>query len=384
MRLLYVTHSLPLPGRPESNVGGMQRLASGLRGALAAHPRVRLHELVLETAWEDTHRRMPGFLLRLLRELPRTVEREGIEAVLFTSTVTASVLTLAGGRVRRAGAVSSLIPNGLDVTLPSAPVQWLVRRFLPRFDVLFPLSRATAAECAARGVDPGRMRIVPPGIDPAEFTPPGDRGAAQAEMLAGLGLAGKVEDGALLLCSVGRHQERKGFAWFADAVMPRLPADVHFLLAGEGPTTPAIREAAARRGLGGRVHLLGRVSEDDLRRLYRGADLFVMPNVPVPGDMEGFGIVQTEAGLSGMPVLGSALEGILDVVEEGENGHLLPSGDADAFVAAVLRYRDDRDALAALSARSVRSVASRFAWTAVAERYVSALEEVAARRAGPG
>src|SRR5690625_7613993 len=73
--------------------------------------------------------------------------------------------------------------------------------------------------------------------------------------------------------------------------------------------------------------MLGRLSEVDLSRLYRGADLFVMPNIPVEGDMEGFGVVMLEAGLSGLPVVASSLEGILDVVEEGNNGHLIESGN---------------------------------------------------------
>ncbi len=47
--------------------------------------------------------------------------------------------------------------------------------------------------------------------------------------------------------------------------------------------------------------MLGRVSEEALGSLYRGADLFVMPNVPVPGDIEGFGVVMLEAGLCGLP-----------------------------------------------------------------------------------
>lgn len=57
-----------------------------------------------------------------------------------------------------------------------------------------------------------------------------------------------IPENALLLCSVGRHVVRKGFAWFADEVMPRLPKDVVWLLAGEGPETRVVRDAVRRRG----------------------------------------------------------------------------------------------------------------------------------------
>jgi phosphatidyl-myo-inositol dimannoside synthase len=143
-----------------------------------------------------------------------------------------------------------------------------------------------------------------------------------------------------------------------------------YLLAGDGPTTPRIRESVERLGLGERVRLLGRVSEETLERLYRGADLFLMPNVPVAGDIEGFGVVMLEAGLCGLPTVAAELEGIRDVVREGENGHLLPSGDAEGFLAAIERYRADPARLAAASDRAARFVRDTFSWERVADRYV--------------
>lgn len=383
MRLLYVSHSFPLPGDPLSNVGGMQRVATGLHDALAAHPEVELHRLVLETAWEDTGRRMPPFMAGLLRGIPRTVERERIDVVLFSSMVTATLALPLRRRVAAAGARLAAIPVGRDVTLPVAPYQWLVPRVMRSLDLVFPISRATARECLARGAAPGRTHVVPCGVDTAAFAPPSDRAAARAELLADIG-AEDVPPGALLLASVGRHQERKGFQWFVAEVMPRLPDDVVYLLAGEGPMTGAIRAEVEARGLGGRVRLVGQVSEGTLGRLYRGADLFVMPNVPVAGDIEGFGVVMLEAGLCGLPVLAADLEGIRDVVSEGESGHLVPSRDAAAFAGAVLRYHADRAALARASASAARHVADAFSWRSVADRYLHVMRSGTRDAAVPG
>ncbi|HEX5724811.1 MAG TPA: glycosyltransferase family 4 protein [Longimicrobiaceae bacterium] len=371
LRLLFVSHSFPLPGDPLSNLGGMQRVAQGLHAALAAHPAVRLSSLLLETSWKGTPYRIPGYLLKVLRRVPRLVEEERIDVVLFSSLVTASTALLLRRSIHAAGARVAAIPIGRDVTLPAPGYQPFVRRVLGALDAAFPISRATARECFARGLRPEVTHVVPCGVDTELFSPPPDRAAARRELLRAIG--GAVPADALLLCSVGRHQERKGFQWFADAVMPRLPADVHYLVSGEGPTTPAIRAAAARHGLEGRVRLLGRVSEERLRTLYRGADLFVMPNVHVPGDIEGFGVVMLEAGMCGLPVLAADLEGISDVVREGENGHLLPSRDAGAFARAVLRYREDRAALDAFSASAARHTARSFSWAAVADRFVALL-----------
>ncbi|HEX7239852.1 MAG TPA: glycosyltransferase family 4 protein [Longimicrobiaceae bacterium] len=375
-RILYVSHSFPPPGDPLANVGGMQRVATGLHAALAEHPGVRLSSLVLETSWEETGRRMPFFMAGLLRGIPRVVEEERIDAVLFSSMVTAALALPLRRRVAARGAVLAAIPVGRDVTLPVRPYQWLVPRVLRSLDRVLPISRATARECLARGAPPERVHVVPCGVDTAAFARPVDRAAARAELLAALGDAGRdVPPDALLLCSVGRHQERKGFQWFVDEVLPRLPDDVVYLLGGDGPMTPAIRRKVEERGLGARVRLPGQVSEETLRKLYRGADLFVMPNVPVPGDIEGFGVVMLEAGLCGLPVLAADLEGIRDVVREGESGHLLPARDADAFVRAVLRYHADRALLARASASAAHHVAATFSWTAVADQHVKLLSE---------
>jgi phosphatidylinositol alpha-1,6-mannosyltransferase len=376
LRVLYVSHSFPLRGDPLSNVGGMQRVATGLHAALAAHPEVRLSSLVLETSWKATPYRMPGYLAGLLRAIPRVVEEENVDVVLFSSMVTATLALPLRARLARRGTLLAAIPVGRDVTLPTPGYGWLVRRVFQALDLVLPISRATADECLARGVDPSRLQVIPCGVDTAAFAPPRDRAAARRELLRAIGESpATVPEGALLLVSVGRHQERKGFQWFADEVMPRLPADVLYLVTGEGPMTPRIQAAIDRHGLGGRARLLGKVPEEMLRTLYRGGDLFIMPNVHVPGDIEGFGVVMLEAGLCGLPVVAADLEGISDVVREGENGHLAPSRDAGAFAAAVLRHRGDREALAAASRSAARYTARTYSWTGVAERFVEVFRE---------
>ena len=375
MRILYVSHSFPLPGDPLSNVGGMQRLAQGQFAALAEHPAVEMHPLLLETSWKDTPYRMPRYLAGLLRQVPRIVRRERIDVVLHSSMVTAAVTPVVADAVRRAGAISAAVPVGRDVTLPTPPYQWYVRRVLRSLDAVFPISRATAQECLARGLPAARMDVVPCGVDGELFETPRDRLAARRELLRSIGESpATVPDDALILVSVGRHQERKGFQWFTDRVMPRLPRDVIYLVTGEGPMTPRIQEAIDRHGLHRSVRMLGKVAEAMLGRLYRGADLFVMPNVHVPGDIEGFGVVMLEAGMCGMPVLAADLEGISDVIVENQNGHLVPSEDADGFVGLVMRYRADRARVAAASRRAAAHTAGNFAWPAIADRYVRLLQ----------
>ncbi|RMH50568.1 MAG: glycosyltransferase family 4 protein, partial [Bacteroidetes bacterium] len=62
MRLLFVSHSFPPAGRPLSNVGGMQRVATELHAALRRQPGLTLESLVLRASWDTTHLKTPPFL----------------------------------------------------------------------------------------------------------------------------------------------------------------------------------------------------------------------------------------------------------------------------------------------------------------------------------
>jgi phosphatidylinositol alpha-1,6-mannosyltransferase len=214
--------------------------------------------------------------------------------------------------------------------------------------------------------------VVPNGIDAGRFADLPPRAEARAEVEATISLPA----GALLLVGVGRQVRRKGTAWFVQQVMPRLPDDVHLAIAGEGPEEEAIQQAAASSDVHARVHLLGRVTEQELRSLLVGGDLFIMPNVPVAGDMEGFGVVMLEAGLAGMATVGADLEGIRDVITEGVNGHLIAPMDAGAFAGCIRRFDEDRNALLTLSASARSHVVSTFTWPPVADRYVGVLERL--------
>ncbi len=370
MRLLFVSHSLPPRDRPLDNVGGIQRVAKELMQALEDQPGVELVPLVLESAWSERHWRVPLFLARALREIPRLVRRGEIDAVLFASMVTGSLAVPLRNLLADHGVRTGVIAYGHDVTMPLGVYQRWVPRVFASVDRVLPISRATADECRARGLPDDKLSVVTLGVDMSRLPEPGDRASARLELAAMLqDVEAPLPDDALLLCGVGRQVTRKGFHWFVDNVMPLLPGDVHLWLAGDGPEAPAIRAAIERHALQSRVRMLGRRTDREIAQLYAGADLFVMPNIRVPGDMEGFGLVMVEAGACGLPTVASRLEGILDVITDGCNGVLVESGDAQAFASAIERFRADRALLASMSARTASFTRENFGWRRAAERY---------------
>jgi phosphatidylinositol alpha-1,6-mannosyltransferase len=367
MRLLFVSHSLPPVDRPMDNIGGMQRVAVDLHDSFAAQSGAEVRMLVLRSGWNERGYRTPLFLARALREIRKLARAREIDAVLFSSMLTATLTVPLKSLLRRNRIVSAAIVNGLDATTPTWPYPLLVRKAFEALDLVLPISRATGDACIERGLDPSKVKVVPLGIRTDRFGI-ADKAAARAR----LDLPRK--DVRLILSSVGRLVPRKGVAWFVANVMPLLPEDVVYLVAGDGPDRAHIEEVIKQYGLSESVKLLGSISDEDLETLYHGADLFVMPNIPVANDMEGFGLVMLEAGLCGLPTIASSMEGITDVISEGENGHLVPTMDTEGFRDAIMQYYSEPSMLANASSRAREFTLSRFSWSGVVDQYVRLIE----------
>jgi glycosyltransferase involved in cell wall biosynthesis len=84
------------------------------------------------------------------------------------------------------------------------------------------------------------------------------------------------------------------------------------------------------------VCLLGYISDEEKNCLYRISDLFVMPNISVDGDQEGFGIVALEAGSYGIPTIATDIEGIRDAILDGKTGRLMKERETQAFLDAII------------------------------------------------
>ena len=321
MRLLFVSHSFPPEDSPLDSIGGMQRVAVELAEVLAQRNDIQFEKIVLRSAWKWHHLQCAPWLLGTAVRLRRMALRREMDTILFSSMVTGSLATLLHQTCQAANIKLTAIAHGRDVTLPGLYQLLLVRRTLRSLDQVMPVSRATGIECAKRGMPESRIQVVPNGVSLSKYT-----------------LGAGSRENHLHLLSVGRLVKRKGIAWFVDRVMPQLPSTIHYRIVGMGPEEKAIQEAITSHGLEGRVHLYGRASEEELVKLYGESDLLIMPNLPVEGDMEGFGVVMLEAGASGTPTIAANLEGIQDVITDGANGLLVQSGNAKEFRQAILHY----------------------------------------------
>jgi glycosyltransferase involved in cell wall biosynthesis len=89
---------------------------------------------------------------------------------------------------------------------------------------------------------------------------------------------------------------------------------------------------------------LGCLPYSEVEMLYARADAFLMPNIAVEGDMEGFGLVCLEASAHGAPVFASNIDGIPDAIINNRNGFLLPPEDAGAWAEVLNNFAHNTDA----------------------------------------
>jgi glycosyltransferase involved in cell wall biosynthesis len=253
----------------------------------------------------------------------------------------------------------SVTVHGLDVTYGFPGYQCIISACLKRMDRIVCVSRSTLEACMQRGIQAWQCRVIPNGIDPEILQRPADHEPLleNLQKRIGFSLAGKQ-----ILLTVGRLVPRKGITWFVQNVMPQMPADRVYLIAGSGPEHSRIARIIRKLGLEGRVSLVGRVSDRLRNTLLARADICVMPNILTPGDVEGFGISAIEAGAAGVPVVASNLEGIRDAVIDGVTGYLVAEKDSAAFRNKILGMDLNRPYIQTV-------VRSKFNWASIAGRY---------------
>ena len=369
MRILYVSHTHPPEGKILENEGGMQRVSQQLVNELERKDGV---EVVTETINVSEDGKIvlhtTGFLFRNLFELPHKIREYNADVVVFSSMVTASLAYFIRDKV---SVPMITINHGRDVTLPVGIYQWFLPKVFNSLDGVISVSRATRQECIKRGMDPEKGVSLPNGFDIKKLNNFPDKKESRDRLQKNFRLP--LENKFMLL-TVGRKVKRKGHEWFVREVMPKLGDNVIYVTIGDGSEFDNIDKAVKESAHQNRIFLLGRQPDEVLKQAYSAADLFVMPNIPVEGDMEGFGIVLLEANMAQTPAVAADLEGIKDVIEQGKNGYRVPTREANQFAETVNQLLSDN--LEQFSRQTRSYVQEQFSWDHVAQQYIDFFQTI--------
>jgi glycosyltransferase involved in cell wall biosynthesis len=235
-------------------------------------------------------------------------------------------------------------------------------------DAFVAMSRLIRDEMRHASVPDARIRLLPHGVDTRRFQPasPPEKQALRERLALG---------GSPVAVYVGRLLRGKGLETLIEALAgPEVPAELELVLVGSGEgqaldATADLRALAERLGLRARVRFAGR--SDRVEDYLRAADLFVFPSL-----FEALGIALVEAAACGLPAVASRTGGIVDVVEDGRSGLLVPPGDAPALGAALARLARDEGARAAMGRAARATAVSRFDELDVLEKYRALFREL--------
>lgn len=228
------------------------------------------------------------------------------------------------------------------------------------------ISAYTRDNLLAFGVPADRIAVVLPGADVAD--PVSDGEADSVRERFGIG-AGPV------VLSVGRLIARKNHEALVRA-MPRILADASnamLVIVGRGPRLEAIRRLATELDVAERVVTPGYVDDAALHALYGLCSVFALPAGEVEGgQVEGFGLVFTEAHAHGKPVVGGRSGGVVDAVIDGETGILVEPGDDGALAEAIASLLADPALAARMGAAGRKRVEASLNWGAFTAGVVDA------------
>jgi glycosyltransferase involved in cell wall biosynthesis len=170
------------------------------------------------------------------------------------------------------------------------------------------------------GIAPDGIHLIHCGVDLSEFTP----------VVHARGVP-------LRLFSVGRLHPMKGFPYLLDAIaLLRDEIPLRLDIVGAGDEHDHLEAQIRRHGLQGRVALRTGVPQDELKELYRRADVYVQPSIQLPnGAMEGVPGALMEAMAVALPCISTRLSGIPELVEEGKTGLLVAPEDPRQLADAI-------------------------------------------------
>ena len=210
-------------------------------------------------------------------------------------------------------------------------------------------SSAAKAQLEREGLAPERIRVIPNGVTADRFTIA--RPARPVRTIVTVANLRKEKGHDVLLRAI--------------AALSRSHGDLTFVVAGDGPRGAELRALASSLGIADRVRFSGHV--DDVPALLGQADAFVLPSLS-----EAFPNAVIEAMAASLPVIASAVGGLLDLVDHGRTGLLVPPSDPGALAAAIESLVADPARAAQIGAAAREDVASRYSF----DRMVHTFEDL--------
>ncbi len=214
------------------------------------------------------------------------------------------------------------------------------------------------------------IRIVPNGIDFKEFI-----GLDRESLRRKIGLKNEFT-----VITVGRLERRKGFQYLIKAfniLENRVKDKIKLIIIGGGDLKKELEDLAENLSLKEKIDFRGQISPKDVPGYLGACDCFVLSSLE-----EGFGIVILEAMASGVPVIGTRIGGILDIIEDGENGILVESKNPEQIAEAVFKIYSQSEFAKNLVLNAKNNL-EKYDWDSIIEKVYTIYQELLWKKSLP-
>lgn len=197
------------------------------------------------------------------------------------------------------------------------------------------------------------IAVIPNGIDSRLFKPM-DKGKLRRKY----GLSPKEK----IVITVARLNPIKGVDCLirATGLLIENISALRLIVIGDGKQRMELERLIGQLNLNNKVQLLGFVPHEQILEYLNMADVFVLPS-----RHEGLGIALIEAMACGIPVIGSNVDGIVDIIEHEKNGILFPVNDEKALAKAVDRLLQDENLRNGFIKAGLKKVKENFLWNSI-------------------
>lgn len=262
------------------------------------------------------------------------------------------------------------VVHGLDLTYKSKFYQkYWIGYFLKYIDGFIAVGNETVKIGIEKGIEESKIVFIPNGVDSDKHI--GNYSKNELEEFLG-----EILDKKYILLTSGRLVKRKGVAWFIEFVMPNLPLNIIYVVAGDGPDKHNIEDAINKKNLQKRVKLLGYISDKHRDLLLNTCDIFIQPNIRVEGDVEGFGISVIEASSCGLPVIASNIEGLKDAIKDNQNGFLIESGDEKGYREKIMDLLQSETYRKDFGKKARQFCIENYHWDKISKVYIKEIKKV--------
>lgn len=229
-------------------------------------------------------------------------------------------------------------------------------------DVIIPNSNFTKKEIERMGVNPNKLKMVYPGVDPKKFNPNLDGSLVRKKYNC---------NGDPILLTVCRLVERKGIRYLIDA-LPSIRKEfpnVQLVVVGAGPEINTLITQAKRLGVMDSINFCRTVPDQELPYFYAIADIFILPAIiDTKGDTEGLGVVLLESMASSVPVVASKVGGIPEALNYGKAGILIEQKNPIQLAETVISILNDNELRKSLGKKGRDWVMQNFSWDILAKQ----------------